>query len=177
MLPIEDLRSASADQQTEVLGQLFEPCSTLNAIIFEKVIPIGFSTYKDLIEAVRSTLLQLLKENEEDPQVSKIIAAHPRLGAPKKGKVVLSAHSLAEQKSLSASSPEETAMLQQLNEDYEKTFPGLRYVVFVNGRPRSVIMENMRERIKRGDILKERYDAFNAMCDIALDRVKKENKL
>lgn len=60
-----------------------------------------------------------------------------------------------------------------LNDKYETTFPGLRYVVFVNGRSREVIMNNMTERINRNDIVAERKEAFNAMCDIALDRAKK----
>jgi propanediol utilization protein len=45
--------------------------------------------------------------------------------------------------------------------------------VFVNGRPRPVIMEDMRSRIDRGDIKAERQVAIQAMCDIALDRASK----
>jgi 2-oxo-4-hydroxy-4-carboxy--5-ureidoimidazoline (OHCU) decarboxylase len=51
-------------------------------------------------------------------------------------------------------------MLAKLNGEYEDKFPGLRYVVFVNGRPRPVIMENMRARIARGDIKAERAEAI-----------------
>jgi len=49
----------------------------------------------------------------------------------------------------------------------------LRYVVFVNGRPRPVIFEDIRERIARGDIQAERLEGIKAMCDIASDRVRK----
>lgn len=45
--------------------------------------------------------------------------------------------------------------------------------VFVNGRPRPMIMENMRSRIDRADIEAERQEAIRAMCDIALDRASK----
>lgn len=63
--------------------------------------------------------------------------------------------------------------------------------VFVNGRPRPVIMEDMRKRIARGDVNAERRDAIKvratwrisliavlirraqAMCDIAADRARK----
>jgi 2-oxo-4-hydroxy-4-carboxy--5-ureidoimidazoline (OHCU) decarboxylase len=45
--------------------------------------------------------------------------------------------------------------------------------VFVNGRPRPTIMENMRTRIDRGDIKTERQEAIQAMCDIATDRASK----
>lgn len=63
--------------------------------------------------------------------------------------------------------------LAELNEEYEKTFPGLRYVVFVNGRSRDEIIANMEKRIKRNDIELEKKEAFEAMCDIALDRAAK----
>jgi len=36
-----------------------------------------------------------------------------------------------------------------------------------------VVMENMRERIARGDMKQERVDAIKAMCDIAADRASK----
>ena len=34
-------------------------------------------------------------------------------------------------------------------------------------------LKEMEERIQRGDVRKERAEAFNAMCDIAYDRAKK----
>ena len=51
------------------------------------------------------------------------------------------------------------AELGRLNEEYEAKFPGLRFVVFVNGRGRGEIMEIMRERIGRGDWEAERDGA------------------
>ena len=63
--------------------------------------------------------------------------------------------------------------------------------VFVNGRSRTAIMEDMRARIVRADLELERHDAIQvdqpirsytprltmpcsqAMCDIAADRAKK----
>ena len=88
---------------------------------------------------------------------------------------------------------EEAELLKQLNEEYEEKFPGLRYVVFVNGRPRTEIMDDMRRRIARGDIREEEKEAIKvcsalvlfwrtsadstslqqAMCDIAADRARK----
>lgn len=47
-----------------------------------------------------------------------------------------------------------------LNEAYEAKFPGLRFVVFVNGRGRGEIMAIMRERIERGDWEAERDGAI-----------------
>lgn len=156
-----------------MLAHLFEPCSTLAELLIDNVMHTRFDNYKGFIEACRNFLIQFLcleeKKSQVLPKIAKIIAAHPRLG-PSKDK--LSSHSTAEQKSL-AGNEEEAQKLIQLNDLYERTFPGLRYVVFVAGRSRETIMNNMIERIDRGDINREREEAFNAMCDIALDRASK----
>ena len=96
-----------------------------------------------------------------------ILSAHPRLGAKK----VESAQSQAEQRSLGGKEERET--LERLNEEYEEQFPGLRYVVFVNGRSRDEIMEDMRRRIDSGTQEGEVRAASDAMCDIAVDRAAK----
>lgn len=176
----EIVLSLSQSKQVEVLDHLFEPCATLSNFIITQVFNArkgGFRLYKELIETIRQLLLEFLQQEEShsivSPDIAKIIAAHPRLGPSKES---ISSHSTSEQKSL-AGTAEEAEKLVQLNEKYESVFPGLRYVVFVNGRSREVIMKNMVERIDRGDILSERREAFNAMCDIALDRAQKLAKL
>lgn len=173
-LPLANILSGlSNEQKSDVLAHLFEPCSTLAELLIENVMYKSFSNYREFIETCRAFLIQFLREEEKKPQVlpkiAKIIAAHPRLG-PSKDK--LSSHSSKEQKSL-AGSEEEALKLKELNDIYERTFPGLRYVVFVAGRSRETIMNNMTDRIERRDISKEREEAFNAMCDIALDRASK----
>ena len=70
----------------------------------------------------------------------------------------------------------EAEKLAELNRRYEATFPGLRYVVFVNGRGRDVVMEDMERRIQRGDLALEEVEAIQAMCDIAKDRAAKMTK-
>ncbi|CAO2655165.1 Nn.00g102290.m01.CDS01 [Neocucurbitaria sp. VM-36] len=102
-------------------------------------------------------------------KLSEILCSHPRLGEKK----VDSEQSRKEQAQLQTGGEEEKEMLGKLNSEYEEKFPGLRYVVFVNGRPRPAIMENMRARIDRGDIKAERQEAIQAMCDIAADRASK----
>ena len=97
------------------------------------------------------------------------MGSHPRLGAKK----VESAQSQAAQAQLNTGGKEEAAKLRALNDEYEAKFPGLRYVVFVNGRSRPVIMENMRMRIDRGDGEEEEREAVRAMVDIAKDRARK----
>lgn len=167
------LHTLSTAEKIEVLDHLFEPCSTLAGLLTETVMTTPYQNYKHFIESARRFLLEFLdseeQKNQVSPAVSKIISAHPRLG-PSKDK--LSSHSASEQKSL-AGSEEEAQKLAEFNNLYEKTFPGLRYVVFVNGRSRAAVMENMQQRISRGNILLERKQAFEAMCDIALDRASK----
>lgn len=169
--PLGSFASLTNPKKVEVLDHLFEPCLTLAEVILARVNGT-YSTYREFIEACRSVLMQFLAEDDVPgnlAKINKIVSAHPRLG-PSKDK--LSSHSSSEQKSL-AGSEEEARKLVELNDLYEKTFPGLRYVVFVNGRSREVIMDNMKEKIERGDVQKEKIEAFNAMCDIALDRAGK----
>lgn len=167
MLPIQDLHTATTATQIEVLDQLFEPCATLQKLVLPTV-QTAFPLYSSFIEEVRIELFKLITPELDDARIDKIIAAHPRLGAPKQVKLL--EHSSSEQKSL-GSDPVQTQKLVELNDEYEKTFPGLRYVVFVNGRSREVVMEDMRRRIGERDKRKEVEEAFNAMCDIAKDRL------
>lgn len=162
-----------------------------------------FQSYADLIKRIKHILDEVAaiaqKEDTEGQQarlmLENVLASHPRLGEKK----VESAMSRAEQAAMlaasaaakstdmatvgspqtsaaskgSADAEAEAATLLKLNQEYEAAFPGLRYVVFVAGRPRPVIFENMRSRIARNDIVKERQEAIQAMCDIANDRVQK----
>ncbi|KAL8648883.1 MAG: hypothetical protein Q9210_004732 [Variospora velana] len=95
-----------------------------------------------------------------------ILAAHPRLGQSK----IESTQSKAEQAQLNAGDDSQRQALSQLNDLYEKTFPGLR--VFVDGRDQAAIMEDMKSRIERQDSVAERNAAIKAMCEIAADRVR-----
>lgn len=169
--PIKNLHSLPESEQYEVLTHLFEKCTTLESLTIGIVSQGNYSSYEELIDLIHSRLQHLLSSDQNDPRVYEIIAAHPRLGAKKAD--IASSHSASEQASLQQQSEEEAKQLKDLNDLYEKTFPGLRYVVFVNGRPRSEIMENMKMRIDRNDASLEKYEAFNAMCKIAIDRAKK----
>lgn len=178
---IPALELSSLPEKGRALDILFEPCDVLRTFLIAALLSHNekYDSYEQFIEAARKLLLDFLSRAELeassgkplDPRISKIIAAHPRLGAPKPSQPgeKLSEHSAAEQKSLADAAEQ----LGYWNEKYEETFPGLRYVVFVNGRSRDAIMKNMKARIERGDVKKERVEAFNAMCDIAHDRAQK----
>ncbi|KAI9678642.1 MAG: hypothetical protein M1817_005699 [Caeruleum heppii] len=92
---------------------------------------------------------------QELEMLQAILGAHPRLGHNVTGD-----QSAVEQAHLNNGAENEKADLRTLNQAYEDTFPGLRYIVFVNSRPRSDIMYDMRARIQRGDIHLERQEAI-----------------
>ncbi|KAH8167413.1 hypothetical protein CIB48_g805 [Xylaria polymorpha] len=136
-----------------------------------------FASYAEMIQHI-GLLLRQLATSPASPssrdKLHSILGSHPRLGAKK----VDSAQSRVEQAQLnnntaSSSGVGEADRLADLNREYEERFPGLRYVVFVNGRGRQAIMEDMRLRIDRGDIRLEEMEGIQAMVDIALDRAGK----
>jgi len=53
----------------------------------------------------------------------------------------------ASEQAAHATPPEILARLSELNEEYERRYPGLRYITFVNGRSRKMIMEEMEEKL------------------------------
>jgi len=167
-LPSPGALSSSPELIQEVLDHLFEPSPTLHSLVASRL-PRRFDSYDAFADFVAGLLLGLNDSGADGEALLQILAAHPRLGAGK----VESVHSQGEQMSLRAASEEEEERLRVLNERYEGTFPGMRYVVFVNGRSRPVVMQNMEERIKRADIEREKVEAIEAMRDIAKDRASK----
>jgi len=166
-LPSIAALSSSPELIQEVLDHLFERSLALYSLVASQL-PRSFDSYNAFADFVAGLLLGL-KDSGETETLLKVLGAHPRLGAEK----VESLHSQGEQRSLRAATGagvEEAKRLKQLNDRYEETFPGMRYVVFVNGRSRPVVMQNMEERIKRGDIEREKVEAIEAMRDIAKDR-------
>ncbi|EHY52659.1 hypothetical protein ABEF95_012026 [Exophiala dermatitidis] len=169
--PISSLPSLDTEERARVLDTLFEPCRQLHTLSVSLLREKTFSAYDELINAVGNQLRGLFESDlESDAKwLDSILSAHPRLGEKK----VDSEQSRKEQAQLNQGDPNEAEKLAELNRKYEETFPGLRYVVFVNGRSRPVIMQDMQRRIERGDLRQEKLDAIQAMCDIASDRAKK----
>ncbi|HUK94355.1 MAG TPA: 2-oxo-4-hydroxy-4-carboxy-5-ureidoimidazoline decarboxylase [Gaiellaceae bacterium] len=83
---------------------------------------------------------EVIAELSEDEKLE-ALDAHPAIGAGD-----LSARSAAEQGA--DADPAVLAELAALNRAYEERF-GFRFVVFVNGRPKSEILEVLRERLER----------------------------
>ncbi|KAK2808254.1 hypothetical protein FQN50_004809 [Emmonsiellopsis sp. PD_5] len=187
--PITTLPSLPASTLTTTLDTLFESSPDLHTLILPLLTHQPFPSYPALIAAVGARMTALSAQNSaRDREVlCGILGAHPRLG--ERRKEALSELSRREQGGLGggvggkkeeggegeveAEAEVEAAQLRRLNGVYEEKFPGLRYVVFVNGRPRNVIMQDMRRRIDRGDFEREIEEIIQAMCDIANDRAKK----
>lgn len=161
---LEELPAASESVQTEVLDALFEPSPAIHSELLPILQSRVYSSWPELIDSCHSKLQLLVTpslssagaDSSSSPLIS-VLGSHPRLGEKK----IDSQQSVAEQANLqknsNASQEEELA---QLNRQYEQAFPGLRYVVFVNGRGRPEIMENMRARIARGDFRLEVEEAL-----------------
>ncbi len=132
-----------------------------------------YSNYNEFVDDVRKQLHILAESDVEGSTewLDRILGAHPRLGAKK----VDSAQSQAEQAQLNTGGADDANKLAALNKKYEEKFPGLRYVVFVNGRSRHVIMENMRSRIERGDVKLEREEAIEVLIQAPI--LPNQNKL
>ncbi|KAM0260161.1 hypothetical protein ACHAQJ_002926 [Trichoderma viride] len=169
--PIAALHAYTDLAQTEVLDLLFEPSPAIHATLLPVIRTAVYSSYPDLIDVCQIRLLSLaakFSETEPHPVLLSVLGSHPRLGE----KNIESAQSAAEQANLQGESEEEEE-LAVLNREYEEAFPGLRYVVFVNGRGRPEIMQDMRTRIERSNYPKEVDAALQAMCDIAKSRASK----
>lgn len=147
---ISDLSSLPDAHKTQALDLLFEPSPEIHRTLVPVIESEPYSSYNELIEACRQAFLSLASHStasSPNKTLLSILGSHPRLGAKK----VESAQSVAEQAKLGG----ESEVLARLNQEYEDRFPGLRYVVFVNGRGRPEIMEDMKARMNRNDFDKE----------------------
>ncbi|QKX59264.1 uncharacterized protein TRUGW13939_06396 [Talaromyces rugulosus] len=169
--PILSLPSLPASDQLQALDTLFEPSTELHALVQPILSAHTFSTYYQLIDAIQSRFSALAAKSTasaEKQTLYGILGSHPRLGAPSPAaQANLSELSRKEQANLNSSNnttadgpsaADLAAQLASLNKEYEETYPGLRYVTFVNGRGRDVIMVDMRRRISRADIELEVQD-------------------
>ncbi|MCJ1371992.1 hypothetical protein MMC20_003213 [Loxospora ochrophaea] len=123
---IDALPSLSALERADVLDQLFEPCLQLHTLSVELLGSERFPSYDDMIASIGVQLTDLAESGLDSDLawLAKILGAHPRLGEKK----VDSAQSRAEQAQLNTGRANQEAELTDLNDQYERTFPGLRYV-------------------------------------------------
>ncbi|KAJ5636139.1 uncharacterized protein N7484_009452 [Penicillium longicatenatum] len=172
---ISTIPSLPQETQLRVLDTLFEPSPELHQLMIPVLANQTFSSYGTLIEAVggRMSALSAVNSPTDRDVLFGILGSHPRLGRAPANPEHLSELSKKEQEQLNTGAEEQGEKLRALNAEYEQRFPGLRFVSFVNGRSRDVIMVEMRQRINRGNQEKEVEETIQAMCDIAKDRARK----
>jgi 2-oxo-4-hydroxy-4-carboxy-5-ureidoimidazoline decarboxylase len=163
MQPIDELNAASLADFAPGIRPLFEAAPPLvHALYAER----PFASYPELIDAAD----RLVHVMPFDDQVQ-VLAAHPRIGASAE---TVSAASYREQGYARESEmPPETVdavyrQLAELNRAYEQRF-GFRFVVFVNGRPKSAIVGVLQERLQRTPE-DELHSGLHDMFLIARDR-------
>jgi 2-oxo-4-hydroxy-4-carboxy--5-ureidoimidazoline (OHCU) decarboxylase len=102
---------------------------------------------------------ELLADLTEEDKIA-TLNAHPRIG---EDPARLSRLSLAEQ------GADQVPELDRLNAEYESRF-GFRFVVFVEGRPKSEIVEVLKQRMEN-DRNQELETGLRAVVDIAASRI------
>ena len=125
--PVSTIPSLPTEERAAILDTLFEPCVQLHTLSVSLLHEKTFESYDDLVASIGMQLMDLSESTStsDTEWLETILSAHPRLGEKK----VDSEQSRAEQAQLNTGGEGEAAQLRQLNQEYEKTFPGLRYVL------------------------------------------------
>ena len=123
---VSSVPGLSTAERAAILDRLFEPCTPLHTLSVSLLSQKVFPSYDDLISSIGLQLTELARSasTSDSKWLESILAAHPRLGQSK----VDSAQSRAEQAKLVSGGDGEAEVLARLNNEYERTFPGLRYV-------------------------------------------------
>ncbi|GBE86357.1 Oxo-4-hydroxy-4-carboxy-5-ureidoimidazoline decarboxylase [Sparassis latifolia] len=137
-----DLVGNSPDLNGALLSALeilFEPSPVLSKIVFDISSPTRLGprgvicSYSDLIDVALNVISRW-----DDELKARFIAGHPRIGEVKN-----LSHLSAREQAAVATRPAILVRLGHLNACYEHRYPGLRYIIFVNGRSREAIKEEM----------------------------------
>ena len=123
------MRDLPRHLSVDELADLFEGRTRLVELLAEREDPLGSAADDAVRELSYAELVEALD-------------AHPAIGA----RAGLSARSAAEQGG--GDDPVVLTELAYLNQVYEEKF-GFRFVVFVNGRPKSQILDVLRGRLER----------------------------
>ncbi|EIW79230.1 hypothetical protein CONPUDRAFT_91500 [Coniophora puteana RWD-64-598 SS2] len=145
-LPALSDKSDGTQNLSGVLSLLFEP----SEILQDKLVPQlatahqgSFESYSDLIDEAVNLMSQW-----DASERAAFIAGHPRIGETKNLSVLSNKEQGGSKSGVVASTPPEVlSRLQHLNACYEQRYPGLRYIIFVNGRSRAEVAEVMEDAL------------------------------
>ena len=167
LLPIEEVNRLDRDRFTRALGPLFEAADPLADRLFAER---PFRSYEALLDRAAEVVGRMTPEERVA-----VVDAHPRIGEDAGVVRATSALSYKEQgydaeAGLDAADLERLyATLGELNRRYEERH-GFGFVVFVNRRPKSEIVDVLRERFNNGRE-QELATALGEMLSIARDRL------
>jgi len=143
--PISKILSSPPELAT-TLSILFEPSPILYSTLAPQLSstfsqqPI-ITTYSELIDITISTL----NTTCGDTLRAQFIAGHPRIGESHNLSDLSAKEQGASNTATIATPPDVLHRLAHLNACYERTYPGLRYITFVNGRSRAAIAEEIED--------------------------------
>jgi OHCU decarboxylase len=166
--PIAELNQLALSAFAEALRPLFEAAGPLARTLHAER---PFASYANLIDRAESIAARLSTADQIE-----LISAHPRIGASAQAVRATSALSYREQGFDHETSvpPQELQgvyeELARLNLAYEQRF-GFRFVVFVNGRPKSEIVKVLHARLSNSRDVELRA-GLSAMFLIAHDRLR-----
>jgi OHCU decarboxylase len=159
--PIEELNHLPRDGFAEALRPLFESAPPLADALYADR---PYASYPELIDAAERLALAMPFARQVE-----ILAAHPRIGARPETLSPASRREQGHAAGMQAAKAEAVdAELAGLNAAYERAF-GFRFVVFVNRRPKSAIVDVLRQRLQRTPD-EELRTGLREMFRIARDR-------
>ncbi|CAK5283766.1 unnamed protein product, partial [Mycena citricolor] len=130
---------SDVSQTTRALDTLFEPSAILQKTLAPALATRSqpWASYEDLIDASLAEL-----SSWDDALRAQFIAGHPRIGETQN-----LSHLSAKEQAARATPPEVLARLAHLNMCYERRYPSLRYITFVNGRSRAEVAHEMEDAL------------------------------
>lgn len=132
----------------DVLVNLFEHSDVLAQHLLPELLAAQCDLprvhHRSDIEGVLSRSMDIIRGWNPELQ-AQFVGGHPRIGETKNLSVLSSKEQSGS--TLQPPPPEVLARLAHLNACYERAYPGLRYITFVNGRSRAVIAEEMEEKL------------------------------
>ncbi|KAI5894994.1 uncharacterized protein SCHCODRAFT_02618296 [Schizophyllum commune H4-8] len=142
--PLAALRCSSDSHEASLastLSLLLEPSPILLNRLVPELAQSGRTNDLHSYAALIDLALDVVSHWPPDAQ-AQFIAGHPRIGETQ----ALS-HLSAKEQAAKATPPEVLARLAHLNAYYERRYPGLIYITFVNGRSRAEIAREMEDKL------------------------------
>jgi 2-oxo-4-hydroxy-4-carboxy--5-ureidoimidazoline (OHCU) decarboxylase len=162
LVGISELNTLPCREFTRALQPLLEAAGPLGQPLCARR---PYASYSALLDEAAVLAVDLPREQQIE-----LVNAHPRVGADP---AMVSELSYREQ-GYAAEEPHELGgvyeQLRELNRQYEERF-GFRFVVYVNRRPKSAIVDVLRQRLS-GSPDEELRTALHDMLEIARDRLR-----